>query len=222
LDTLTIGKFKFNIYSGQEAAALEAISTPIYVYDKYSNNLIRNLNILYGKTRVACIGLLFNNNDVDKVLRHINIFDSYTFVLIPEDINLSVYKKIYDFFIFSPMSSTYIHWFGSLLLKPNRPQETDMVACNGENVSVSKCGDCFLSVKGCNKKTIFTEIYHPLKNAPAENNYAKFCFIQRHFSRQIVSDMQKITQDDLNVFKLTKETIGAQSRYWIDPFRIYG
>lgn len=216
---LQIGRFVFTFYSIKEALELKEIPLTVYVYDKYGKDLLTGLHLLQSKTHVAYVGILFKDEDIDKVLRHINIYGTYTFGLYPENHKFETYKKIYDFFMYSRLSATYISWFSSLILKPNRAGE---IFVDDKQVSLPECRDCFLKMKGCRKEVIFPDVFHPDKGIPLIEELNSHCDIVRHFAMEAVKDISLFQEEDAESFRKTRESMGIQGQYWIDPFMIYG
>ena len=220
MNSILFEHLAFEVNTLDEALSLNKSSdAPMYVYGRYSNDFLTKMYMLQAKHNYGYVGLLFAPEEVDKVLRHINIFNRFTFGLIPEKIDKTVYLKIYDFFIFSKLSVSYITWIGSLMLKPNRG---DVIKINGQTVNIPVCPECPLKAKGCSKERLFFEIYHPEKEMPSINDFDSFCEIQREFSQKIAQDVGAVTKKEMGVFKVARESIGIRSQFWIDPFMIYG
>lgn len=219
MNSITIDRLAFETITPEEALSKDKGSSSLYVYGRYSNDFLTKMYKLQAKHNYGYIGLLFAPEETDKVLRHINIFNRFTFGLVPEKIDKSVYQKIYDFFMFSKLSTSYITWIGSLMLKPNRG---DVIKINGERVDVPGCPKCHLKAKGCSKERLFFEIYHPEKGMPSVNDFNSFCKIQREFSQKIAQDAITVTKKEIGSLKVARESMGIRSQFWLDPFMIYG
>lgn len=209
----------FNLYSIEEALQLKESSFPLYVYGKYGKDLLTGLHLLQSKTQVVYAGISFKNDEIDKVLRHINIYGTYTFGLYPESYDFNVFEKIYDFFLYSNLSSVYIAWFSSLMLKPNRG---NVVSVNDRVIFLPECGECFLKTKGCCKAVIFPDVFHPDNGLPSFEVLDTYCGIVRYFSQRIADDVFSFSDKDMDSFEKTRQSLGIKNQYWLDPFMIYG
>jgi hypothetical protein len=192
---------------------------PVHIYGKYDLGFIDDLYRLQNIRGFAHVLMLFESTEVERVLKHINIFDGFSFSLVPLVIERDVYEGIFNFFLHSPMSVTYITWISSLMLRPVAPFE---ISLNGASVNYAPCPEsCPLRARNCSKGFLFAGIYHPLKCIPNDEEVDRFCLIQLEYSERIFREVEAISPSEMEVFKKTRESLGIRSQFWIDPYGIY-
>lgn len=191
-----------------------------HFYQVYEDkNTLDNLFELQINQNFAHICLLFPNDKVDTVLRHINVYDFFTYTLIPEKVDFEIYEKIYDFFFFSPLSVAYITWIGSLIFLPKISSDT--VTVNNSLIKLGNCESCFLKERNCNKIVPFMNIFHPDKEFNLEE-LNLMCEILRNFSQKIYKDLTEyLVLEDLKAFSLARQSVGIERHYWLNPWKIY-
>jgi len=193
--------------------------TPHYIFDRYGVDFLDRLYMLQSCVTACHALVLFEPRDTEKVLRHINILDGFTFSLVPAEIDPGVYADIYEFFMHSRLSTSYITWMSKLLLRPHR--EVSRVTFNDIPVEYAKCPQtCPMRVKDCSKGLLFTELFHPMKEFPTDDDFQKFCTVHKEYSLRIVQDY--LNSDlDLTEFSRIRRNFGIRNQYWIDPQRIF-
>ncbi|MDA8239151.1 MAG: hypothetical protein M0Z67_02140 [Nitrospiraceae bacterium] len=205
----------------QEMAAppSKAETAPYYIFDRYGVDFLDRLYMLQSCVTACHALVLFEPRDTEKVLRHINILDGFTFTLVPTEIDPEVYGSIYEFFMHSRLSTSYITWISKLLLRPHR--EVGSVTFNDIPVEYAKCQEiCPMRVKDCSKGLLFTELFHPMKEFPTDDDFRKFCAVHKEYSLRIVQDY--LNSDlDLPEFSRIRRNFGIRNQYWIDPQRIF-
>ena len=200
-------------------ASVKTETTPYYIFDKYGVDFLDRLYMLLNSAAACHALLLFEPQDTENVLRHINILDGVTFTLVPTKIDPKVYDRIYEFFMRSRLSTAYITWISKLLLRPHKAIAT--ASFNGMPVEYSRCPeDCPVLSKGCSKSLLFTELFHPMKELPSDDEMRKFCAIHQDYSLRIVQDY--LNSDlDLQEFHKVRRNFGIRNQYWIDPQRLF-
>ncbi|MHB8880005.1 MAG: hypothetical protein ACYC69_00685 [Thermodesulfovibrionales bacterium] len=192
---------------------------PYYIFDKYGVDFLDRLYMILNSAAACHALVLFDPHDTENVLRHINILDGVTFTLVPTKIDPEVYDRIYEFFMRSRLSTAYITWISKLLLKPHK--EINSASFNGIPVEYSRCPeDCPVLSKGCSKGLLFTELLHPMKELPSDDEMREFCAIHQDYSLRIVQDY--LNSDlDLQEFHKVRRNFGIRNQYWIDPQRLF-
>lgn len=174
------------------------------------------------KKQFGNIIMLTNNENIDTTLTHINVFDTFCYTLIPQNINKQIYEKIYNYFFHSPMSVSYITWIGSLMFKPI--VKSSIVYINGKQIDMGKCDrNCFLKKRNCSKIIPFLNVYHPEKQTDIISDVNQMCEILREFSVKLYQDFQNVVENEqfLNSFKETRLSVGIKQHYLLDPWGIY-
>ncbi len=192
----------------------------VHVYGRYSPGFIDGLYRLQNLVNSAHVLTLFESGEVEKVLRHINIFDAFSFTLVPSVIERDVYEKIYSFFVFSRISVSYITWISSLILKPKSREFA--LTLNDKAIGLRVCPKgCPLRLRNCSRLFLFTQIYHPLKNFPGREEFERFCLIELEYSERISKELDALSQSEMDIFDKTRKSLGIRSQFWIDPYGIY-
>jgi hypothetical protein len=197
----------------------EHLKTAFHTFERYDADFNYRLNLLYNNVPSTHILVLFDPQDISRVLKHINIFGTFTFTLVPETISFDVYQQIYRFFMTDPQSITFITWFSKLILRPWRELHT--LRFGGTEIAYKPCDPaCPLRAKLCSKQLLFTELFHPMKELPTDDDFELFCDIHRHFSVRIARDY---VNDDLMLDNLQRfrEESGMRNQFWIDPQELY-
>lgn len=184
----------------------------------YDHQTPDRLYLLQQKTTYASIHLTFKTEEVGRVLRHINIFNRFTFTLVPTEVEEEVYRQIYEFFFFSRLSETYISWFSSLLLRFRRPISENTV--NGRAAEFRSCGTCPLQAKNCSKGALSVFILNPFVDSTDERRMDAFCEIERKYVTRLANDLLE-SMPDLESFEKARASIGIRSQFWIDPFGLF-
>lgn len=218
--TLEVNRQEFKYrYLPEVGADESAQDTCRYIFDKYSEEFLERLYRLQGSLSACHALVLFEPSQADVVLRHINIIDGFTFTLVPTEVNKDVYEQIYTFFMTSPLSVAYITWIAKLILSPYK--EVDSLSFNRTPMRYSPCWlGCQLKAKACSKPLLFTELFHPMKHLPTDEDFTAFCDIHREFSFRIVRDYLESTCD-VRQFDTMRKSVGVNHQYWIDPQRIF-
>lgn len=190
-------------------------------YCLHDDDFVDKLFQFSTKKRYGHILVGFPNEKVRTVLQHINVFDFFSYTLIPEKIEKEVYDEIYDFFVFSPMSVAYLTWVGSLVMKPEKKAETVIINQRERYDIKTKCDGCNLLVKGCSSLVPFVHSFHP-EIEFNENRIKKMCSIINEFSLKIAKDItEELDVKGFNSFNRARQSLGINSHYWLDPFGIY-
>jgi hypothetical protein len=193
----------------------------VHVYGRYGLEFIDDLYRLQNLKNSAHVLVLFESAEVERVLRHMNIFDGFSFTLVPSVIDRDVYEKMFTFFLHSPMSVSYITWISSLILKPNVREFYPTI--DGKPVGLEACRrDCPLRLRNCSRGFLFTQIYHPLKGIPKKEELDIFCRIELEFSERISREIEALSQSEMEIFDRTRKSLGIRSQFWIDPYGTYG
>lgn len=183
------------------------------------NETINNLFNLQVRRNFANIVILFSEKDLDVLLRHINVYDFFSYTLIPDFVSPDIYSKIYDFFFFSPLSVSYITWVGSLIFQPKLI--SNKVEVNGELVDLGECGECILAKRNCSKIVPFLNLYHPEKE-PTDSEINIMCDILRKFSLKIFQDFENnFINENFLSFSYARQSVGIKSHYLLDVWGIY-
>lgn len=222
------GSFTIEINGGNDSICLTYNSldnfdnqfNKSYYYSVYNEQqTINKLFELQIRQNFANVILLFDNEKLNNLLTHINVFDFFCYTLIPEDIDKEVYKRIYDFFFYSPLSVSYITWVGSLIFKPKI--NTNSVKINGENINLGNCNGCFLQKRNCSKIIPFLNIYHPEKELNT-GDIELMCTILRDFSVKVFNDFSSVLScESFKPFALARKSVGIKNHYWLNPFGVY-
>jgi len=212
----------FDLYPADEAVKLDDdIKKPLYIYGEYSEEFLDALYLIHGLKRPTAVIVSCNLDNLNRLLRHTNIFHTFTFTVVPDVICEEAYEKMYDFLMFSPMSTSYVTWLSSLMLSTTR-QITD-IDLDGKKVFYGQCSKntCPLAIRGCSKGVLFSNLFYPGRQTPVDSDFEKFCNIQRKFSEKIARDVTFIPETELEVFRNTRQSLGIQNQFWIDPYGIY-
>lgn len=207
---------------------------PAYLYGRYATGVFAPVYALQARRIPAMVNLVFANEDVTKVLRQASAFNCATFTFIPETFDLETYEYLYEQMVFSPRTSSYMTWFGSLALQPYRhPRIQPKVSIYAQNsvrgrsvigmdVRLPPCpADCILlQGKQCGKDILFPEIYNPLRGVPSLADWDAFCHIQRHFALRLAKDWQQLAEDVTMVGKM-RDDMNIKSMFWLDPYVQY-
>lgn len=192
-----------------------------HVYGRYGLDLLRNLYVAQNRSRAISATILFEPSDTDKLLKHINIFNTFSFTLVPTRVEMDIYKQIYEFFMYSPLSVTYITWISSLMLKPARAIQNMRIDGNEIRFPVCTEQECFLANRNCSKGLIFQQLLHPDRGLPSEDDMQSLCGIQRHFSELIAKDLSAAPLESIETVDAGSNGPGSRRHYWMDPFNIY-
>jgi hypothetical protein len=170
----------------------------------------------------AHVLLLFEPGETLNILRHINIFDSFTFTLIPSVIDKVVYDEIFKFFFQSPMSTSLITWPLKLIARPQMTVKD--VSINQDTFHFPEACLCPLSQRNCSRAYLLAELFHPLKAVPNDDQLADFCSLHLHYSKLACEKIINYTdrqEDNFFGFSETKKSIGIRSRFWLDPHGVF-
>lgn len=190
-------------------------------YCMYDDDFVDRLFQFSNKNRYGHILVGFPENRVQTVLQHINVFDFFSYTLIPQRIEREVYEEIYNFFVFSPMSVAYITWAGSLVMKPEKKADTVIINQQKPYFIKTRCEGCPLLLKDCSSLVPFIHSFHPEMEFN-EDRIEKMCEILREFSLRIAKDISEgLDIKSLNSFGQARQSLGIKSHYWLDPFGIY-
>lgn len=191
-----------------------------HFFSRYTGqNTLDNLFELQINQNFAHICLLFTNENVETVLRHINVYDFFVYTMIPERIDFETFEKIYDFYFYSPLSVSHITWIGSLIFSPQ--VSSNEVIVNHSIIKLGNCGDCFLKERNCSKIVPFMNTFHPEKPFNLEEINI-MCEILRYFSQKVYQDFnEKFHEEDLHAFSMARKSVGIKNHYWLNPWGIY-
>lgn len=193
--------------------------TPAYVFDSYGEAFVDSLYLLQHKVNAASVLVLFKPDELDRLLRHINIFTRFSFTLVPEVVSRELFEKIYEFFFFSPLSESYITWAGSLVLRYRDPLKEVFVT--DKPLKYEPCPEtCILRHKNCTKGALSTFLIHPFKEIPSEDEMDIVCEVQMEFTRRAAVDIRE-TDPNLDSFDKARRGVGIRNQYWLDPYGIF-
>jgi len=219
-------EFEGNLFKMQDVGELirsdvKDYHAASYLYGTYGPDLLKGLYLAQNRCSAISATILFQPEDTDNLLRHINIFSTFSFTLVPTKIDPGVYKRIYDFFMYSPLSVTYVTWMSSLILKPARIIRE--IRIDGKRVIFPSCqgSECFLAHRNCSKGLVFQQLFHPERGVPTEKDMESFCGIQRSFSEMIARDLSSQSEKAMETFRTTRKSLGIERQYWVDPLNIY-
>lgn len=214
-----IGRFSIP-YTDLDRLDLSSLkrSRPVFINAVYGLDAIDRLQDVEARGAVAHVRLLFKGAEIHRVLRHLNMFDFFTFTLIPSEVSSEVYEEIYTFFMYSPMSSVCITWLTTLFAAPHpdsagytfdgfRPEEK-YGACPGS---------CPLKMRRCSKPYLMTELYHPSRSLPSQEEFALFCLLELEYSQRMARDIMSLSDSELDMFARMRADHGIRSQYWLDP-----
>jgi hypothetical protein len=193
---------------------------PAYVYDIYSLDLVDRLYVLQNNVKAANIIVLFKESEVEHALRHINIFNNFSFTMVPEALDPSIYEKLFSFYLYSQLSEVYITWLGSLIFRYR--ESIGKLAVDAQQIRFSQCdAQCPLLLKNCSKGALFTYLFHPLRSLPSDTEMDMFCSVQREYSSKMASAVLQ-ADTDIKSFENIRKGIGIHgSQYWLDPLDLF-
>jgi len=199
----------------------ESVNGDTHAFGRYSDETLDSLYRLRDFTTSAHVALLFDPRETEKVMCHINNFETFRFTLVPQRIEKDIYETIFQFFLFSGKSVAPVTWMASLVLRPF--ERRIEVAMDDNEMRFPPCPPgCPLSARNCSRELLFLELYHPMRALPSAWELETFCGIQVEYSRQLAERVLDYDRFEAELVGKLREDRGIRRPVWSDPYGVYG